>query len=116
MRELPLTKKDKEAMFLVLSNKKFQGFLGEGTCKLDESKLPRRLDLIYTKGDVLGTRRCIFEIEGNKLKIAYSLPYLPGTPEQELERAKKMFATRPKSFVPGPEESTLVLIFERKKM
>ena len=121
-RPLPLTNAEKRAIRLTFSAKTFTWQLNgkdtsaeEGTYQVDLTKSPKHLDLAYTKGDVLAVRKCIFSLDGNELKIAYSLPYLPGTPEQELERAKKMFATRPGSFISGPHDSTLVLVFRRQR-
>jgi uncharacterized protein (TIGR03067 family) len=121
-RLLPLSEKEKMAMRLTFSKKKFKHALGkpdspaeEGTFQVNLDKSPKHLDLHYTKGELLAIRKCIFEQEGDELKVAYSMPFLPGTPEQELQRAKEMFAKRPKSFDSGPDDSTVVLVLKRHK-
>jgi len=121
-RSLPFTAAEKLRMRLVFKGKSFKDKLGrgqdgstEGTYELDRTKSPTHLDLNYTKGEVLAIRKCLFMMEGSKIKIAFSIPFAPGTPEQELKRAKEMFATRPNSFDSAQGESTLVLVLERRK-
>jgi uncharacterized protein (TIGR03067 family) len=121
-RVQPFTEDEKKNIHLFFSAGKFKEQSGadidEGTYRLESSTSPKHLDLKYTTGNVLAIRRCIFEVEGDDIRIAYSLPFLPGTPEQEIEEAKKMFAKRPKSFDFDPKDlsdSTLVLVFRRAK-
>jgi hypothetical protein len=57
-------------------------------------------------------------LEGDVLKIAYSINCLPGTREHELEWAKEMRERRPKCFgldPDDPKDSTVVLFLRRIK-
>jgi uncharacterized protein (TIGR03067 family) len=121
-RRLPFTKAEKRAKRLTFGARTFTDQLGskdaaaeEGTYRVDLAKSPGHLDLAYTKGPLLAVRKCIFDLQGDELRIAFSLPYLPGTREQELERARKMFDTRPASFVSGPDDSTVVFVLRRQR-
>jgi uncharacterized protein (TIGR03067 family) len=120
-RLLPLTEDEKRRWIWTFSGQHFKHRLPEdgddakGTYSIAVAKSAHHLDLRYTKDEELGVRKCLFVLDGKTLKVAYSIPFKPGTPEQELAEAKKMFATRPKSFESGPDDSTLVLIFELQK-
>jgi hypothetical protein len=57
----------------------------------------------------------LYVLHGDELKIAYSLWFAPGTPEDELKQAKKMRATRPKSLVAHREDLALILTLKRQK-
>ena len=120
-RTLPLTDDEKRGWIWTFSGQRFKhkvlGRVGddEGTYGIAAEKSQHHLDLSYTKDDGLGVRKCLFERDGKTLKVAYSLPLRPGTPEQEMAEAKRMFATRPKSLESGRGDSTLVLIFELQK-
>ncbi len=87
----------------------------EGTFQVDSTKSPKHLDLMPTKGEVLTTQKCIYVLDDDELKVAFSASFSPGSREQEIERAKKMRETRPKSFSPKPEEFTLVVTLKRQK-
>lgn len=90
----------------------------EGTFRLDPTQKPKQLDLIYSKGSVQEPRQCIYEIKDDELKIAFTMSFAPGTPEQELARAKRAFAIRPNSFEPGQKadnEFSRILILKRQK-
>jgi uncharacterized protein (TIGR03067 family) len=122
-RRLPLSDKDKKNERWTFAGNGFKHTANEegtsiveGTFAIDASQSPKHLDLKYITGELLATRRCIFAWEGHHLKIAYSVPYLPGTREQELENARKMFARRPGGFVPQDEDdSTLVIVLKRQR-
>lgn len=93
----------------------------EGTYRLDVRR--KHLDLLPTKGELLTTRRCLYSLSGDELKIGLSLWFAPGTPESEKKEGKKMRSTRPKSLDPKPkdsedprpEELTLILSLKRQK-
>jgi uncharacterized protein (TIGR03067 family) len=123
-KPLPLPVKGKETKSIAWSfaGKRYRAFIGgpqegyeEGAYQIDPNKTPKHLDLMPTKGELLTARKCLYVLQGEELKIAFSLWFSPGTPEQELEQAKKMRATRPKSLVPQREDLTLILTLKRQK-
>lgn len=100
----------------------FKAFVGgpkdateEGTILLDPSKSPKHLDLIPPKGSERGPRKCLYSIDGDELKIAMSLWFAPGKPEDETEEGRKMLATRPKNLPPKREDLTLILVLKKQK-
>jgi uncharacterized protein (TIGR03067 family) len=103
------------------SGGKYKSWIGreagpeEGTYRVDPSKSPRHLDLTPARGEVLTTQKCLYALNGDELKIAFTLWFAPGTPKEEIERARKMRATRPKSLETRPENLTLVLTLKRQK-
>ncbi len=121
-RDFPLTQKEKDSWVWTFAGKNFKykrtgkGAIAEaGTYRIDQGKSPKHLDLTYTKGEVLATRQCIYALAGDELRVAFTMSFSPGTPEQEIERAKRTFAIRPKSFDPGPEDLTFILVLKRQK-
>jgi uncharacterized protein (TIGR03067 family) len=123
-KPLPLPMKDKETKSIVWSftGKRYKAFIGgpketyeEGVFQVNPGKTPKHLDLMPKKGEVLTTRKGLYALQGDELKIAFSLWFAPGTPEQEIEEGKKMRATRPKSLLPHREDLTVVLTLKRQK-
>jgi uncharacterized protein (TIGR03067 family) len=121
-RDLPLTQKEKDSMTWTFAGKDFKynrtgkGAITEaGTYRIDQGKSPKHLDLTYTKGEVLATRQCIYALAGDELKVGFTASFAPGTPEQEIEEAKRTFAIRPKSFDSRPEDLTFILVLKRRK-
>ncbi len=119
---LPLLGKGKKAKALTwnFSGERFRSFIGRkaateaGTFRVDPRRSPKQLDLMPTEGEVLTTRKCLYALEGDDLKIAFTLGFSPGTPEQELAAAKKMRATRPNS-LDAKQDLVLVLTLKRQK-
>jgi uncharacterized protein (TIGR03067 family) len=104
------------------TGKKYKSFAGgpeaafeEGTFRVDSGKSPKYLDLMPIKGELLTTRKCLYALEKDELKIAFSLWFAPGTPEDEIKEGKKMRATRPKSLAPNKEDLTIILTLKRLK-
>ena len=101
---------------------KFVAFLGgpkdayeEGTFRIDTQKSPNHLDLTPTKGELLTTRKCIFELEGDELKIAFSIWLAPGNPEDETNAVRKCGSTRPEKIGAQKSDLTLLLVLKRQK-
>jgi len=121
-KEMPLKNDVESKMYFRFSGHTFQHKLGvdidstmEGTYRKVAYKSPKHLDLTYTKGNILATKRRIYSLEGDQLKIAFTLTFAPGTPEDELKEAKRIFAIRPKSFDSKPEELTFILVLHRQR-
>lgn len=89
--------------------------LEEGTFRIDPDKSPKHLDLIPKKGEILTTQKCLYSLDSDELKIAETVSFAPGTPEAELEEAKKMRASRPTSFGKAKDDAPLVFVLKRKK-
>src|SRR5262249_23025251 len=58
----------------------FKAFMGgserafeEGTYTIDPGKSPKHLDLIPKKGELLTTRKCVYSVNGDELRIAFSV-------------------------------------------
>jgi uncharacterized protein (TIGR03067 family) len=119
---LSLACKEKKAKALTwnFSGERFKSFIGwkaateAGTYRVNPTRSPKHLDLMPTEGEVLTTRKCLYALEGDDLKIAFTLWFFPGTPEQELVAAKKMRATRPKS-LDAKQDLVVVLTLKRQK-
>jgi uncharacterized protein (TIGR03067 family) len=122
---LPLFGKDmKESKTIAWSfeGNRFKSFIGgrpdameEGTFRIRDTKSGKHLDLMPTKGEILTTRKCLYNLKGDELKIAFSLSFAPSSPEEEIKTAKEMRAKRPVSLTPAPEDATLILTLKRKK-
>jgi uncharacterized protein (TIGR03067 family) len=105
------------------ANGKFRSFIGSdaedgsetGEYRIDGSKNPKHLDLIPLDGDDRSPRKCIYTLDGDRLRIAWSFWFSPGTPKTELEEGKKMKARRPSKFDVRPQDLTFVVTLERQK-
>jgi uncharacterized protein (TIGR03067 family) len=123
-KPLPLPTKDEKTKSIVWSftGERYKSFIGgpeeayeEGTYRIDPGKAPKHLELMPTKGELLTTRKCLYALQGDELKIAFTVWFSPGTPEHEIAEGKKMRATRPKSLVPHREDLTVILTLKRQK-
>jgi uncharacterized protein (TIGR03067 family) len=96
--ESELAIKDGKATRTDLATKKV---VNEGTLKLDPTAKPKAVDIMYTSGPVKGeTDKAIYEIDGDTLKVCYSLE-----PDAE----------RPTEFATKPDGKAFVLTFKRVK-
>src|SRR5262245_10003352 len=89
-------------------------FFEEGTYTIDVGKSPKHLDLVPKKGELLTTRKCVYSVNTDELRIAFSVNVAPGTADEELERAKEARNTRPRTLEP-PADSALLLTLKRPK-
>ena len=87
----------------------------EGTFTVDADKSRKHLDLTPTKGGIMTTQRCIYSLDGDELKIALTIWFAPGSPEDEIKEAKKMRAIRPTNFNNAKDNPALVFVLKRKK-
>jgi uncharacterized protein (TIGR03067 family) len=87
----------------------------EGTFTIDVDKSPKHLDLTPTKGEILTTQKCIYSLDGEELKIALTVWFAPGSPEDEIKEAKKMRSTRPTNFNNAKDNPSVVFVLKRKK-
>lgn len=87
----------------------------EGTFNINADKSPKHLDLSPTKGEILTTQKCIYSLDDDELKIALTIWFAPGSPEDETNEAKKMRATRPNNFNKAKDNPALVFVLKRKK-
>src|SRR5262249_52302627 len=62
------------------SNTTFKAFVGgdasvyeEGSYDVFPGESPKHLDLVPTKGEILTTRKCLYSLQGDELKIAFSI-------------------------------------------
>ena len=96
--ESELAIKDGKATRTDLATKKV---VNEGMLKLDPTAKPKAVDIMYTSGPVKGeTDKAIYEIDGDTLKVCYSLE-----PDAE----------RPTEFASKPDGKVFVLSYKRVK-
>jgi uncharacterized protein (TIGR03067 family) len=114
-------KRDVKSFSWVFTGKTYKAFVNEGvageegTFHIDADKTPKHLDLMPTKGELLTTQKCIYSLDGDVLKVALTLWFAPGSPDDEEKEAKKMRATRPTSLDKTKDNLALVLVLRRKK-
>jgi uncharacterized protein (TIGR03067 family) len=102
---------DKFHVFTKGSKEAYEG----GTYRVDGDKSPKHLDLTLTEGELIATRKCLFALDGDKLKIAMTFWFAPSTPAEELADAKKMCAKRPETITPKEKDLVMVWTLKRQK-
>jgi uncharacterized protein (TIGR03067 family) len=119
---VPLSGEESKPVMWIFSEETFESFVGlepsgsnKGTYKIDPKQVPKHLDLTFSEGEAPGTQKCIYALDGDDLRIAFSLTFEPSTPEQESKRAKEMAERRPTSFEPKKEDLTMILLLKRQK-
>jgi hypothetical protein len=86
----------------------------ESTYCIDPTATPKQLDLTPVRGEDRTTRRCLYSLMGDELRIASTLEFAPMPPEKEKQRAKELKQRRPGQIDPKRTD-VLVLTFKRKK-
>src|SRR6266702_5476610 len=72
---LPLGGEEDKPVRWMFSDDTFKSFVGlersanEGTYRIDPKQAPKHLDLTTSDGEAPGTRKCIYSLEGDDLKI-----------------------------------------------
>lgn len=82
---------------------------------------PKHIDLIPVGGKAaddeamfVARTKCLYSLEGDDLKIAFTFYFAPGTPAEEKQRAIEYAKTRPKAF-DTKRGDVMVLTFKREK-
>jgi uncharacterized protein (TIGR03067 family) len=62
----------------------------ELTCKLDDAKKPKHINLTYTDRDVTETATGIYELDGDKLKLCVAEPEVKERPTEFKSKSRKV--------------------------
>lgn len=122
-RPIPLSRKDgksDEPITWKFEGDEFNAWVGgtepeNGSFRLDAGQSPKHLDLTPPKDSEIGPCKCLYALSEDKLTIAMSLWFAPGTPQDEAEQAAKMRATRPATLGGKRDDLILTLTFKRQK-
>ncbi len=91
-----------------------------GEYRIDPAKSPKHLDLDLDRIPGTGRKarivwKSIYVLNGDELSIAVGLDANFAKPAEEVRRAKKAAATRPKHFEPREDELVMILNLRREK-